>query len=84
MQQQMTPQEALSLLNNVTSKYQGTREDHVLIEQAINVLSGVLPPAETVEPSVGDDELGIEDTEAKSSTDTQDKGALDPEPEVTT
>lgn len=34
----MDPKEALRLLDNVAAKYNGTRQDHKLLEEAIAVL----------------------------------------------
>ncbi len=36
--QEPTPEEALALLDKVTVNFQGTRQDHQLISQALSVL----------------------------------------------
>jgi hypothetical protein len=40
----MTPQQALELLDRVLQNVNGTRRDHELIQQALNVLREILPP----------------------------------------
>ena len=42
----MTPEQALEVLDNVASKYMGTRQDHIMITQALNVLRELLPKEE--------------------------------------
>lgn len=39
----MTPKEALELLDRVASIYQGTRNDHLKLSEAIAILMGLIP-----------------------------------------
>lgn len=40
----MTPQEAFELIEQVVVKYHGTRADHVLLAQALEVVKPALVP----------------------------------------
>lgn len=38
MNEKMTPEEAIKILDNVAAKYMGTRQDHALLTQALQIL----------------------------------------------
>jgi len=41
----MTPVQALQVLDQSTAKYQGSRQDHIMIQQALQTLHGALNDA---------------------------------------
>lgn len=45
MEQQMTPTQALQLLDQVLGNVSGTRADHVRIQTALNTITQALQPA---------------------------------------
>lgn len=51
----MTPDTALAIIDEVTSKYLGTREDHKQIALAVETLRGLI----TVEGDDGDETSGL-------------------------
>jgi len=65
-QRQMTPVDALQILDRVASTHQGTRQDHILLQNALTVIhqalsqAGVLgEPGQTLTPDT------LEETEAE-------------------
>lgn len=40
----MTPQQALTLLDNVAQAFTGNREDHLKLQQAVAVLNALVNP----------------------------------------
>lgn len=50
----MTKQEAISLLDRAVSQLQANRQDHVLMQQAIQLISTLVEPKPVVEDSESD------------------------------
>ncbi len=51
----MTPQDALQLLENATGSVQASRQDHVSIQAALQVLGSLVnPPQEEAKPEAKD------------------------------
>ena len=42
----MTPEQAFDLLDQVSSRFHGTRQDHVNLVQALEVIKGLIPKPE--------------------------------------
>lgn len=47
MNKEMTPEQALQILDQAVSKLQVTRQDHVVLQMAISILNGLVNPTKT-------------------------------------